>query len=80
MKLTGTGRVASPLRDLRRELTQGDVPFALLQTAPERWPRPRRILGMFRERARLPVGGCGRGVRRFFSLTPTPNVIDNATN
>ena len=77
MDLTGTGRVVSPPRDLRFELPQGVVSFALLQTAPEHWPLYRGVLsGCFRERARPPVGGCGRGVRRFFSRTPTPNACE----
>ena len=31
---------------------------------------------MFRERARLPVGGCGRGASPLFFFTPTPNACE----
>ena len=77
MKLTGTGRVASPLRDLRRELTQGDVPFALLQTAPERWPLyPGVSSGCSGSGPASQWGDVVGALRRFFSLTPTPNACE----
>ena len=81
MDFTGTVAAVSLSGDLRGELTQGDVPFALLQTAPERWPLyPGVSSGCSGSEPASQWGDVVGALRRFFSLTPTPNVIDNATN
>ena len=81
MKLTWDRARSFALRDLRRELSPGDVSFALLQTAPERWPLYRGVSsGCSGSEPASQWGDVVGALRRFFSLTPTPNVIDNATN
>ena len=77
MKLTGTGRVVSPPRDLRFELPQGDVSFALLA---KRLPSTGRFTAVYSR----DVSGSGPALQwgdvveafAAFSLTPTPNACE----
>ena len=80
MKLTGTGRQFPRLRDLRRELTQGDVSFALLQTAPERWPLYRGVSsGCSGSGPASQWGDVVEALRRFFLTLQLRMPVSNET-